>query len=439
MDFRLSEQAEKLVGEVREFMNTEVIPSEERYRQEIEDAGDPFVRPPVLEELRAKAKKAWLWNLFLPHTEWGGFGLSNLDFAPLCEQMGRSIMGPEVFNCHPPDAGNMSVLADCGTPEQQQRWLIPMIEGQICSCFAMTEPAVASSDAHNINSRIVRDGDEYVINARKWFSTGAARKECKVCIFVGVTDPDAKPWPEQSMVLIPMDTPGVKVVRAMSVLGYQQPISHGEVLFEDVRVPADHLLQYEGDGSGLAQSRLGPGRIHHSMRAIGLAERALELLCKRVDSRETFGQRLANHGVIQDWIARSRIEIEQARLLGLRAAWSLDEHPGMQARRDIAAIKVAAPKVALDVCDRAIQAHGAMGLSQDTALAELYAQARTLRFVDGPDEVHVRSIARWELRSQLHPESIETASPPPAGQPSSEDEGHGSLGGIGTQQGDALL
>lgn len=434
MDFRPSERAAKLTREVREFMNEEVIPSEERYRREIAESGNPACRPPVMEELRSKARRAWLWNLSLQPTEWGGFGLSNVEFAPVCEEMGRSMLGPEVFNCHPPDAGNIAVLADCGTPEQQEKWLIPLIEGEICSCFAMTEPAVASSDAHNISARIVREGDEYVINARKWFSTGAAREACKVCIFVGVTDPDAKPYPEQSMILIPLDTPGVEVVRAMSVLGYEQPISHGEIHFDDVRVPAANLLQYEGDGSGLAQSRLGPGRIHHSMRAIGLAERGLETMCERVAGRETFGTRLADQGVIRDWIARSRIEIEGARLLGLKAAWAMDELGGKGSRRDVAAIKVAAPKVALDVLDRAIQAHGAAGLSQDTALAELYAQARTLRFVDGPDEVHIRSIGRWELRAQLQPEKEQAR--PAAG---SEEEGHRPLGGVGSEQGDALL
>lgn len=435
MDFKLTDRSAKVTGEVREFMNAEVIPSEDRYRREIADSGNPFCRPPVMDELRSNARRAWLWNLFLQHTEWGGFGLSNAEFAPVCEEMGRSMLGPEVFNCHPPDAGNMSVLADCGTQEQQERWLIPLIEGEICSCFAMTEPGVASSDAHNIGARIERDGDEYVINARKWFSTGAARETCKLCIFVGVTDPDAKPFPEQSMILIPLDTPGVEVVRAMSVLGYQQPISHGEIHFDNVRVPVGNLLQYEGDGFGLGQSRLGPGRIHHSMRAIGLAERALETMCERVAERETFGQRLADQGVIREWIARSRIEIEQARLLGLKAAWSLDQGGGLAARRDIAAIKVAAPKVALDVVDRAIQAHGAAGLSQDTALAELYAQARTLRFVDGPDEVHIRSLGRWELRSQLEPAEAEARS----ADTGSEEEGHRSLGGVGPKQGDALL
>ena len=435
MDFRPTERSAKLAGQVREFMHREVFPNEQRYRQEIADSGNPFCRPPAMEELRAKARKAGLWNLALPHTEWGGLGLSNVEFAPVCEEMGRSMIGPEVFNCHPPDAGNMSTLADLGTPAQQERWLIPLIDGEICTCFSMTEPDVASSDAHNISARIERDGDEFVINARKWFSTGAARESCKVCIFVGVIDPDAKPFPKQAMVLIPLDTPGVKVVRTMSIFGYQQPISHGELEFTEVRVPVDHLLQ--GDGFGASQARLSPGRIHHSMRALGMAERALEIMCERVASRETFGMRLADQGVIREWIARSRIEIEQARLLTLKAAWVMDEIGGTAARREIAAVKVVAPQVALDILDRAIQAHGAAGLSQDTVLAELWAQARTLRILDGPDEVHIRSLGRWELRSQLQP--AEEKAPPAPAAAGSEEKGHRSLGSVGSKQGDALL
>jgi len=435
MDFRPTERSEKLTGQVREFMDREVLPSEQRYRQEIADSGDPFCRPPAMEELRAKARRAGLWNLALPHTEWGGLGLSNAEFAPVCEEMGRSMLGPEVFNCHPPDAGNMSTLADCATREQQERWLIPLIDGEICTCFSMTEPDVASSDAHNINARIERDGDELVINARKWFSTGAARESCKVCIFVGVIDPDAKPFPRQAMVLVPLDAPGVKVIRTLSIFGYQQPISHGEIEFTDVRLPVDSLLG--GDGFGASQARLGPGRLHHSLRALGMAERALEIMCRRVAGRQTFGARLADRGVIREWIARSRIEIEQARLLTLKAAWMMDELDGKTARREIAAVKVAAPQVALDVLDRAIQAHGAAGLSQDTALAELWAQARTLRILDGPDEVHIRSLGRWELRSQLD----EAGEKPPAAAASagSEEEGHRSLGGVRAEQDDVLL
>jgi acyl-CoA dehydrogenase len=351
---------------------------------------------------RATARKAGLWNLFLQETEWGGPGLSNVEFAPVCEEMSRSgLLGLEVFNCQPPESGNIETLAHCATPEQQQRWLVPMLEGEICSCFSMTEPDVASSDARNIRSRIERDGDEYVVNGRKWFSTGAARDTCKLCIFVGVTDPDAKPFPEQSMILIPLETPGVEVVRTMTVFGYRQPLSNGELHFTDVRVPAENLIKLEGDGFAVAQKRLGTGRVHHAMRTIGGAERALELMCERVASREAFGRRLADQGVVREWIARSRIELEQVRLLTLKAAWMLDEFGGLLAGREIAAIKVAAPQVGLNVVDRAIQAHGAAGVSQDTILGELWAQGRTLRIADGPDEVHIRSLGKWELKTQL--------------------------------------
>jgi acyl-CoA dehydrogenase len=434
VDFRLSDRSAKLTGEVREFMDTEVLPNEARLVEEIADSGNPFSRPPGMDELRSKARRAWLWNLFLPHTEWGGFGMSNQEYAPACEEMGRSIMGPEAFNCQAPDTGNAMVLADCGTQEQQERWLIPLLDGEITSCFAMTEPAVASSDARNISARIERDGDEYVLNGRKWFSTGAVRDLCKICIFVGISDPEAKPFPEQSMVLVPLDTPGVEVVRAMSIFGYPQAIGHGEIHFTDVRVPTSSLLQYEGDGFGVAQSRLGPGRIHHAMRAVGMAERALQMMCERAASRETFGQRIADHGTVQEWIARSRVEIEQARLVGMKAAWALDELDNSQARHGIAVAKVATPRVALNVIDRAIQTYGAEGLSQDTVLAEFYAQARALRLVDGPDEVHIRSLGRWELKSQLAKVEARLAA---AG--GSEEEGHRPLGGVGSQQGDALL
>lgn len=401
MDFETSERVTVLTRQVREFMDREVMPSEARYQAEIARSGNPYHRPAVMEELRSKARAAGLWNLFLQQTEWGGHGLSNVDFAPICEQMGRSLIGPEVFNCHPPDAGNMSMLAAYGTPEQQERWLVPLLEGDICSCFSMTEPHVASSDAHNISALIMRDGDEYVIDGQKWFSTGAAREECEVCVFVGVTDPHTKPFPRQSLVLIPLDTPGVRVVRTLSIFGYQQPISHGELHYTDVRVPIANRIRMEGDGFGMGQARLSPGRIHHSSRAIGMAERALNTMCHRVASRETFNTRIADQGVIREWIARSRIEIEQARLLTLKAAWTMDKVGGRAARHEIAAIKVVAPAVALSVLDRAIQAHGAAGVSQDTVLAEMWAQARTLRILDGPDEVHIRSLGRWELKSQL--------------------------------------
>ncbi|HET6998268.1 MAG TPA: acyl-CoA dehydrogenase family protein [Solirubrobacterales bacterium] len=409
MDFRFNERTTKLVGEVREFVNEEVIPNEARHRQEVDASGDPYRRPPVLEEMRAKARDAGLWNLFLPTTEWGGYGLSNLEFAPVFEEMGRTPHGSEVFNCQGPDAGNMMALATCGTDEQQEQWLLPLLAGEITSCFAMTEPDVASSDVTNISARIERDGDEFVINGRKWFSSGSVRETCKICIFVGVTDPDAQPFATKAMVLVPLDTPGVELVRDMTVFGYRQTIGHGELHFRDVRVPVENLL--EEPGSAVGQSRLGPGRLWHAMRAIGLAERSLELMCNRVASRETFGRPLAEHGVIQDWIGRSRIEIEQTRLLALRTAWTMDEIGGRLARREIAAIKVACAKLLLDVVDRAIQAHGAAGLGQDTILPEIYAYARSLRFVDGPDEVHLRSLGRWEVRSQL---AAAPAAPAPA-------------------------
>lgn len=403
MHFKNSDRAIELTNEVRRFMEEEVIPNESRYFREIEESGEPYRRPPIMEELQANAREAGLWNLFLQETEWGGLGLSNVEFAPMCEEMARSgLFGLEVFNCQPPETGNIATLAMCATSEQQQRWLVPMLEGKITSCFSMTEPDVASSDARNIRSRIERDGDEYVINGCKWFSTGAARDTCKLCLFVGVTDPDADPHPEQAMVLIPLDTPGVEVVRTMTVFGYRQPVSQGELHFTDVRVPVENLIRFEGeDGFALAQKRLGTGRVHHSMRAIGGAERALELMCRRVASRETFGMRIADQGVIRDWIARSRLELDQARLLTLRAAWMVDELGGFAARREIAAIKVVAPVAAGNVIDRAIQAFGAAGLSQDTVLGELWAQARSIRIADGPDEVHMRSLGRWELKAQL--------------------------------------
>lgn len=401
MDFSTSDKVAKLTKEIRDFMTYEVLPSEDRYSREIDESGNPYHQPAVMEELKAKARTAGLWNLFLPQIEWGGAGLSNFEFAPLFEEMGRSLLGPEVFNCDPPDSGNMGLLADCGTPRQQEQWLVPMLEGTMSSCFAMTEPDIASSDATNIRARVERDGDQYVVNGRKAPCTGAAREACKLVIVVGVTDPEADPFRRQSLILVPLDAPGVEVVDTWKVFGFQQPISQAEITFTDVRVPADSLIQQEGDGFAMGQARLGPGRIHHCMRVLGMAERALELMCRRVSSRETFGTRLADQGVIQDWIARSRVEIDQARLLVLKTAWMMDEVGNKAARQQIAAIKIVAPTVALNVIDRAIQAHGAAGVGQGTPLAEFWAWARTLRILDGPDEVHIRSLARWELKNQL--------------------------------------
>jgi acyl-CoA dehydrogenase len=398
MDFALSPRAEELRKRLAAFMDECVYPNEARYQQQIADSGDPHFDAPVLDELKVEARERGLWNLFLPHeTEWTE-GLSNLDYAPLAEMTGRSPLAPEALNCSAPDTGNMELLTMFGTDQQKERWLRPLLEGEIRSCFAMTEPAVASSDATNISLRIQRDGDHYVLNGHKWWISGAARERCRIAIVMGKTDTDAPPHRQQSMVLVPMDTPGLENVRSLPVFGYQDNEGHCELVFEDVRVPADHLLGEEGGGFAMAQARLGPGRIHHCMRAVGVAERALELMCRRVRERTAFGKPLAEQGVIQQWIADSRIEIEQVRLLVLKAAWLMDTVGNKGARIEISAIKVAAPDVALRVIDRAIQAHGALGVSNDAPLASMYAHVRTLRLADGPDEVHRMSVARRELR-----------------------------------------
>jgi alkylation response protein AidB-like acyl-CoA dehydrogenase len=396
MDFEFSGKVKDLQGRVRAFLEEFVYPNERRYHDEIERNRWSPTR--VVEELKPKARTAGLWNLFLPNDEHGA-GLTNLEYAPLCESMGRSAMAPEVFNCAAPDAGNMEVLARYGTPEQKERWLKPLLAGEIRSCFAMTEPAVASSDATNIESSIVRNGGEYVINGRKWWSSGAGDPRCKIAIFMGKTDPSAAPHKQQSMVLVPMDAPGVKIVRLLTVFGYDHaPHGHGEVTYENVRVPVSNLLLGEGRGFEIAQGRLGPGRIHHCMRCIGVAERALETMCKRVQSRVAFGKPLAEQGTIRADIAKSRIEIDQARLLTLAAAYKMDTAGNKAARAEISMIKVVAPNVALQVLDRAIQAHGGAGVSQDTFLAEAWAHVRTLRLADGPDEVHLETVAKLELR-----------------------------------------
>ncbi len=396
MDFEFSGKVKDLQGRVRAFLQEYVYPNERRYHDEIERNRWSPTR--VVEELKPKARAAGLWNLFLPNDEHGA-GLTNLEYAPLCESMGRSAMAPEVFNCAAPDAGNMEVLARYGTPEQKERWLRPLLAGEIRSCFAMTEPAVASSDATNIEASIVRNGGEYVINGRKWWSSGAGDPRCKIAIFMGKTDPSAAPHKQQSMVLVPMDAPGVKIVRLLTVFGYDHaPHGHGEVTYENVRVPVSNLLLGEGRGFEIAQGRLGPGRIHHCMRCIGVAERALETMCKRVQSRVAFGKPLAEQGTIRADIAKSRIEIDQARLLTLAAAYKMDTAGNKAARAEISMIKVVAPNVALQVLDRAIQAHGGAGVSQDTFLAEAWAHVRTLRLADGPDEVHLETVAKLELR-----------------------------------------
>ncbi|MGD0402749.1 MAG: acyl-CoA dehydrogenase family protein [Candidatus Acidiferrales bacterium] len=395
MDFELSAKTKELQKRLQSFMDAHVYPNEGRFHQEIERERWKPTR--IVEELKPKARREGLWNLFLPHDE-NGAGLTNLEYAPLCEIMGRSHMAPEVFNCSAPDTGNMEVLARYGTAEQKEKWLKPLLAGEIRSCFSMSEPDVASSDATNIASGIVRDGDDYVINGWKWWSSGAGDPRCKIAIFMGKSDPSAPAHRQQSMILVPLDTPGVKIVRMLTVFGYDHaPHGHAEIHFEKVRVPAANMLLGEGRGFEIAQGRLGPGRIHHCMRCIGLAERALETMCKRVQARVAFGKALAEQGTIRAGIAESRMEIEQARLLTLKAAHMMDTVGNKAARAEIAMIKVVAPNVALRVLDRAMQAHGAAGLSQDTFLASAWAMARTLRLADGPDEVHIESIAKWEL------------------------------------------
>jgi acyl-CoA dehydrogenase len=395
MTFEFSQKTKELQKRLQEFMDAHIYPNERRFHEEVEH--DRWKPTKIVEELKPKARTAGLWNLFLPNDEQGA-GLTNLEYAPLCEIMGRVHWAPEVFNCSAPDTGNMEVLARYGTPEQKEKWLKPLLNGEIRSCFAMTEPDVASSDATNIASSITRDGKDYVINGRKWWTSGAGDPRCKIAIFMGKTDPSAPPHKQQSMILVPMDAPGVKIERLLSVFGYDHaPHGHGEVTFTNVRVPAANMLLGEGRGFEIAQGRLGPGRIHHCMRSIGVAERALEIMCKRVESRVAFGKPLAEQGTIRADIAASRIEIEQARLLTLKAAHMMDTVGNKAARAEIAMIKIVAPNLALKVLDRAIQAHGGAGVSDDTFLAAAWAGARTLRLADGPDEVHAESIARLEL------------------------------------------
>jgi acyl-CoA dehydrogenase len=396
MNFDFSEKTKELRRRLLAFMDEHIFPNEQRFYEEAERNRWQPTR--TIEELKPKARTAGLWNLFLPDDE-SGAGLTNLEYAPLCEIMGRSPMAPEVFNCSAPDTGDMEVLARYGTPEQKARWLKPLLAGEIRSCFAMTEPNVASSDATNINASIIWSGDEYVINGRKWWASGGGDPRCKIAIFMGKTNPAAPAHKQQSMILVPMDLPGVKIVRMLTVFGYDHaPHGHAEIAFENVRVPVSNLLLGEGRGFEIAQGRLGPGRIHHCMRCIGVAERALETMCERVQSRVAFGKTLAEQGTIRADIAKSRMEIDQARLLTLKAAYMMDTVGNKAARTEIAMIKVVAPNVALDVLDRAIQAHGGAGVSQDTFLASAWANVRTLRIADGPDEVHTESIAKWELR-----------------------------------------
>ena len=397
MDFAPSQRVVELSESLNDFMDSHVYPAEPVYAEQV--AANRWATPPVINELKAEARSRGLWNLFMPHGDYGA-GLTNLEYAPLCEIMGRSLaIAPVATNCAAPDTGNMEILAVFGTKEQKARWLEPLLQGEIRSCFGMTEPDVASSDARNIETSIVRDGDEYVINGRKWWTSGAMHPDCKIMIVMGKTDPNGPTYRQQSQVLVPMDAPGVSVVRPLTVFGYDDaPHGHAEVLLEDVRVPVSNVLGNEGDGFAIAQERLGPGRIHHCMRLLGMAERSFEMMVRRVQEREAFGGPIADQGVVQAWIADSRIELEQARLLVLKTAWLMDTAGNKGARIEIAAIKVVAPNVALNVIDRAIQAFGGAGVDGDVPLAELWAQARTLRLADGPDEVHRRSVARRELR-----------------------------------------
>ncbi|SKB07454.1 acyl-CoA dehydrogenase family protein [Aeromicrobium choanae] len=401
MNFELDAMTREYQDKLQAFMDEHVYPAEAVYHQQMAESGNPNFHPPVLEELKKTARSLGLWNLFHPHKneEWGSPGLTNLQYAPLAEITGRSpYLAPEAINCNAPDTGNMEVLQLFGTAEHKEKYLKPLLAGEMASAFCMTEPAVASSDATNVELRMVPDGDEYVLNGRKWFASNALHANCKVLIVMGKTNLEAETHRQQSMMVVPIDTPGVTVVRGLPVFGYLDREGHAEILFEDVRVPKTALLAGEGDGFMISQARLGPGRIHHCMRSIGMAERALDLMIDRAQSRTTFGQPVADRSNIQDWIAEARIEIEATRLLVLKTAWLMDTVGNQKARVEIAAIKVKAPEIALKIIDRAIQVHGGGGVTDDFPLASFYAHQRTLRIADGPDEVHKRTLARVELR-----------------------------------------
>jgi acyl-CoA dehydrogenase len=400
LEFEYSDKTKQLMAKLNAFMDEHVYPNEAAFYRQHDELPDRWQIPPMMEELKAKARKAGLWNLFLPESERGG-GLTNLEYAPLCEIMGRVGFAPEVFNCAAPDTGNMEVIERYGTEAHKKEWLAPLLEGKIRSAFAMTEPAVASSDATNIQAQIRREGDQYVINGRKWWTSGILDPRCKILVVMGRSNPDAPKHLQQSMILVPRDTPGVKVERFLPVFGYDDaPHGHGQVLFDNVRVPATNLLLGDGRGFEIAQGRLGPGRIHHCMRTIGVAERVLEKMCRRLLTREAFGKKIAEHSVWEERIANARIELECTRLLTLKAAYMMDTVGNKVARAEIAMIKVKAPTVALHIIDDAIQAHGGAGVTEDFGLARTWASMRTLRLADGPDEVHRRAIARIELRKQ---------------------------------------
>jgi acyl-CoA dehydrogenase len=395
--FDMSERAQQYSTDLLAFMDSHIYPAEPVYAQQMRDSGDPHHQPAILEELKVEARSRGLWNLFHPHPDWGP-GLTNLEYAPLAEIMGHSHLASEATNCNAPDTGNIELLTLFGSDEHKERYLTPLLEGTMASGFAMTEPAVASSDATNVELSMRRDGDEYVLNGRKWFTTNAMHKNCRVLIVMGKTDPTAPTYRQQSMMVVPIDAPGVTVLRSLPVFGYHDRAGHAEITFENVRVPVTDLLKGEGEGFAISQARLGPGRIHHCMRSIGVAERALELLCRRARSRVTFGRALAERANIQDWIAEARIDIEMIRLLTMKAAYLMDTEGNKAARMEIAAIKVATPDAVLKIIDRAIQVHGGAGVTDDFPLASMYAHMRTVRIVDGPDEVHKRAISRHELR-----------------------------------------
>jgi len=410
MDFEYSEKTKALLPKVTEFMERYVYPAEKVCDEQIEASGDKHHHPAIMEELKAKAKAQGLWNLFLPDREYGA-GLTNLDYAPLSEVMGRSLIASEAFNCSAPDTGNMEILAEFGSKEQKKKWLEPLLDGKIRSCFSMTEPAVAGSDPTLLKTRAVRQGDQYVIDGHKWFTSNAKHPHCKIAIVMVVTDPEAEPHRRASQILVPLDTPGMKIVRPVPVFNHDGGHAHAEVIYDNVKVPATNLLGKEGDGFPISQARLGPGRIHHCMRAIGGAERALDLLCQRALNRVTHGSTLADKGIIQHWIAQSRMEIDQARLLVLYAAWKMDKYGKKEARQEISMVKTVAANMYQRVVDRAMQTHGAMGLTNDTPLVSLFAYARTLRLADGPDEVHNQVVARRELRRVM---ALKTAAIPAA-------------------------
>jgi acyl-CoA dehydrogenase len=397
MDFTPSPKVLALQAKLTAFMDTHIYPNEQAVEDEIEVSGNPYHHARIVEELKQKAKDHGLWNLFLPDDRFGA-GLTNLEYAPLCEIMGRSAMAAQVFNCSAPDTGNMEILAEFATPEQQEQWLKPLLNGDIRSCFSMTEPHTASSDPTNLQTRAVRDGDEYVITGRKWFTSNAMHPHCRIAIAMVVTDPEAPRHQRATMILVPTDTPGFNVLRSLPVFDHHGEGGHAEVLYDDVRVPVTNRLGEEGSGFAIAQARLGPGRIHHCMRSIGGAERAFELMCERANSRYAFGSKLIEKHTIQNWIAESRMQIDAARLMTLYAAWKMDTIGKKEARQEISMIKILAARTYLDVLDRAIQVHGAMGVTNDTPLAHMWQHARTLRIVDGPDEVHLQTIARRESR-----------------------------------------